>query len=276
MRIGPRAPKRSLSTYTALSMCQRVKRQVIRWKKRVSGCFRAILMVGAKAQTMTLSMMSRWLKPGKLFSRGPFTPLIDAVADFPVTPPVKELSDLLNQVKDEQSYIVVRERTHRNTAESTNGRVKWWSIFQLGVLLGEGIFQVWWLKRFFEVGFHLAQHLLIPVHCSFQRPRYLMKKTIADWLDPRSNASCNLFGILVELHLKYWVYLSNEGYIDRTVQCGETDRQSQCRALLKFMCQILCMNYLPTAAPTICQLQLPLILVRPLAAHTCQASSCTA
>lgn len=64
---------------------------------------------------------------------------------------VKKLSELLAQVRDEQSYIVVRERTHRNTAESTNGRVKWWSIFQLGVLLGEGIFQVWWLKRFFEV-----------------------------------------------------------------------------------------------------------------------------
>lgn len=45
----------------------------------------------------------------------------------------------------------MRERTHRNTAESTNARVKWWSIFQLGVLLGEGVFQVWWLKRFFEV-----------------------------------------------------------------------------------------------------------------------------
>ena len=64
---------------------------------------------------------------------------------------VRALSELLNQVKDEQSYIVVRERTHRNTAESTNARVKWWSIFQLGVLLGEGVFQVWWLKRFFEV-----------------------------------------------------------------------------------------------------------------------------
>lgn len=64
---------------------------------------------------------------------------------------VKQMSELLAQVKDEQGYIVVRERTHRNTAESTNARVKWWSIFQLGVVVGEGIFQVWWLKRFFEV-----------------------------------------------------------------------------------------------------------------------------
>jgi p24 family protein beta-1 len=64
---------------------------------------------------------------------------------------VRKLSEFVAQVKDEQQYIVVRERTHRNTAESTNSRVKWWSIFQMLVLVGEGIFQVWWLKRFFEV-----------------------------------------------------------------------------------------------------------------------------
>lgn len=81
---------------------------------------------------------------------GKWLVLDEWLADY-VTPTVKQLTELLNQVKDEQSYIVVRERTHRNTAESTNGRVKWWSIFQLGVLIGEGIFQVWWLKRFFEV-----------------------------------------------------------------------------------------------------------------------------
>ncbi|KAF2722798.1 hypothetical protein K431DRAFT_283618 [Polychaeton citri CBS 116435] len=73
------------------------------------------------------------------------------VAQDPLEKEVKQLSTLLAQVKDEQSYIVVRERTHRNTAESTNARVKWWSIFQIGVLIGEGVFQVWWLKRFFEV-----------------------------------------------------------------------------------------------------------------------------
>jgi hypothetical protein len=64
---------------------------------------------------------------------------------------VRQMSELVAQVKDEQSYIVVRERTHRNTAESTNSRIKWWSIFQLLVLTGQGFFQVWWLKRFFEV-----------------------------------------------------------------------------------------------------------------------------
>ena len=69
----------------------------------------------------------------------------------PIEKEIRSMVEILNQVRDEQGYIVVRERTHRNTAESTNARVKWWSIFQLGVLIGEGIFQVWWLKRFFEV-----------------------------------------------------------------------------------------------------------------------------
>jgi len=79
-----------------------------------------------------------------------YVPEQDAPAD-PLDKEVRQLSDLLAQVKDEQGYIVVRERTHRNTAESTNARVKWWSVFQVGVLVGEAVFQVWWLKRFFEV-----------------------------------------------------------------------------------------------------------------------------
>ncbi|KAM0354031.1 hypothetical protein HYE67_008985 [Fusarium culmorum] len=66
-------------------------------------------------------------------------------------PLVRKLSDLLAQVKDEQEYIVMRERTHRNTAESTNSRVKWWNMFVIGVVIGESLFQVWWLRRFFEV-----------------------------------------------------------------------------------------------------------------------------
>lgn len=72
------------------------------------------------------------------------------------------MSELMAQVKDEQGYIVVRERTHRNTAESTNARVKWWSIFQLGVLLGEGVFQVWWLKRFFVSHFRVGSRARLP------------------------------------------------------------------------------------------------------------------
>ena len=79
-----------------------------------------------------------------------YVPESEAPRD-PIEKEVKQLLELLDQVKDEQQYNVVRERVHRNTAESTNTRVKWWSVFQLGVLIGNGIFQVWWLKRVFEV-----------------------------------------------------------------------------------------------------------------------------
>ncbi|KXH62124.1 emp24/gp25L/p24 family/GOLD [Colletotrichum salicis] len=74
----------------------------------------------------------------------------DVPAD-PLEVEVRHLSELLAQVKDEQSYIVLRERTHRNTAESTNSRVKWWNLFVIGLVVGESVFQVWWLRRFFEV-----------------------------------------------------------------------------------------------------------------------------
>lgn len=64
---------------------------------------------------------------------------------------VKALSRLVQEVKNEQGYIVIRERVHRNTAESTNARVKWWSIFQLLVVAANSVFQIYYLKRFFEV-----------------------------------------------------------------------------------------------------------------------------
>ncbi|ANB11965.1 Emp24p [Sugiyamaella lignohabitans] len=64
---------------------------------------------------------------------------------------VKILSRLVQEVKNEQGYLVIRERTHRNTAESTNSRVKWWSLFQIIVVAVNSLFQIYYLKRFFEV-----------------------------------------------------------------------------------------------------------------------------
>jgi p24 family protein beta-1 len=64
---------------------------------------------------------------------------------------VKRLGQLIQEIKNEQSYIVIRERVHRNTAESTNSRVKWWSLFQMIVVAINSVFQIYYLKRFFEV-----------------------------------------------------------------------------------------------------------------------------
>ncbi|KAI0035689.1 supernatant protein factor C-terminal domain-containing protein [Vararia minispora EC-137] len=69
----------------------------------------------------------------------------------PIEREIRLLANGLTAVKDEQEYIVVRERTHRNTAESTNSRVKWWSLLQALVLFSVVAWQIYYLKSFFEV-----------------------------------------------------------------------------------------------------------------------------
>lgn len=73
----------------------------------------------------------------------------------PIEREVRDLASGLQAVKDEQEYIVVRERRHRDTAESTNARVMWWSVFQGLVLvriftyfLILFLFLVWVLPQF--------------------------------------------------------------------------------------------------------------------------------
>jgi hypothetical protein len=69
----------------------------------------------------------------------------------PVDREIKQFAEHLEEVREHQSYIMAREGRHRNTAESTNDRVKWWGIFQLGIVVFLGFFQVSYLKQFFTV-----------------------------------------------------------------------------------------------------------------------------
>ncbi|ORZ13956.1 emp24/gp25L/p24 family/GOLD-domain-containing protein [Absidia repens] len=69
----------------------------------------------------------------------------------PIEREIRELAESIFAIKDEQEYIVARERQHRDTAESTNARVKWWSLGQLTLLVAVCFWQVFYLKRFFEV-----------------------------------------------------------------------------------------------------------------------------
>jgi len=70
--------------------------------------------------------------------------IVDVVA--PIEREIRQLASGLVSVKDEQEYIVVREKAHRNTAESTNARVKWWSFLQAVVLFSVVAWQVYYLK----------------------------------------------------------------------------------------------------------------------------------
>ena len=62
---------------------------------------------------------------------------------------LRRLIDKIRSIRNEQSYQKKREEEFRDTSESTNGKIIWWSLLQTGVLVLCGIFQIWHLKRFF-------------------------------------------------------------------------------------------------------------------------------
>eukprot|EP01090_Pellita_catalonica_P021057 TRINITY_DN7782_c0_g1_i3.p1 TRINITY_DN7782_c0_g1~~TRINITY_DN7782_c0_g1_i3.p1 ORF type:complete len:172 (+),score=30.58 TRINITY_DN7782_c0_g1_i3:136-651(+) len=62
-----------------------------------------------------------------------------------------ELEKGVASVKEEQKYMRAREVAHRNTSESTNGRVLWWTFWEALVLIAMSIWQIYYIKRFFEV-----------------------------------------------------------------------------------------------------------------------------
>ncbi|KAF9930498.1 p24 complex component [Linnemannia zychae] len=80
----------------------------------------------------------------------PYKPDATHKAD-PLENEIRELAAGIQEIRNEQEYTLARERTHRNTAESTNSRVVWWSLFQSGILFLVCVFQITYLKRFFEV-----------------------------------------------------------------------------------------------------------------------------
>jgi hypothetical protein len=63
---------------------------------------------------------------------------------------VRQLLDQVEQITKEQNYQRYREERFRQTSESTNQRVLWWSLTQLCILLVMGAWQMRHLKSFFE------------------------------------------------------------------------------------------------------------------------------
>jgi len=69
----------------------------------------------------------------------------------PLEESIRTISNSLDQVEEDQKYLRVREQKHRDTAESTNNRVLWYSILESMVLIGISLGQVYALRKFFEV-----------------------------------------------------------------------------------------------------------------------------
>ncbi|WFD30222.1 p24 complex component [Malassezia sp. CBS 17886] len=77
--------------------------------------------------------------------------LTDDEGLIPAERELRELASNVQRFRDEQEYLSMRERVHRNTAESTNARLKWWSLFQNVLILLVCVFQVYFVQRQFEV-----------------------------------------------------------------------------------------------------------------------------
>jgi len=63
---------------------------------------------------------------------------------------VRQLLDQVEQITKEQNYQRYREERFRQTSESTNQRVLWWSLGQTCILVVMGTWQMRHLKSFFE------------------------------------------------------------------------------------------------------------------------------
>jgi len=63
---------------------------------------------------------------------------------------IRKLNDRVGSIRAEQDYQRRREHKFRNTSETTNSRVLWWSLFQVTILVGTGVVQSWSLKKFFK------------------------------------------------------------------------------------------------------------------------------
>jgi len=63
---------------------------------------------------------------------------------------IRQLLNQVEQITKEQNYQRYREERFRQTSESTNKRVLWWSLAQTIVLVCMGFWQMRHLKTFFE------------------------------------------------------------------------------------------------------------------------------
>jgi p24 family protein delta-1 len=69
---------------------------------------------------------------------------------MPVERELRKMEDAVDEIHREMLYMREREAAMRSTNESTNSRVLWFSFLSIAVLLGMGVWQVIYLKKFFK------------------------------------------------------------------------------------------------------------------------------
>lgn len=62
-----------------------------------------------------------------------------------------KMRDMALQIKEEMIYMRGREEEMRDTNETTNTRVLWFNIMTLTILVAMGLWQIYYLKRYFQM-----------------------------------------------------------------------------------------------------------------------------
>ncbi len=68
----------------------------------------------------------------------------------PIEVELKRIEDIVSGMTESLKHVKTREEEMRNTNESTNARVLWFSVLALVILVGLGVGQLVYLRRFFE------------------------------------------------------------------------------------------------------------------------------
>jgi hypothetical protein len=68
----------------------------------------------------------------------------------PLETEITQLADAIAKVEDEQQYMWARERAARDTNESTNGRVLWFSVLEAVIMIVLGVWQALYLRSRFH------------------------------------------------------------------------------------------------------------------------------
>lgn len=68
----------------------------------------------------------------------------------PIEVKVNQLSESMRKLMNFQQALRTQQKDHRATVEDANERVLLWAVFQVAVLIGMSLFQLFILKRFLE------------------------------------------------------------------------------------------------------------------------------
>ncbi len=68
----------------------------------------------------------------------------------PLEQEITQLADGISRIEDEQQYMWAREKHTAETNSSTNSRVLWFSIGEVSVLVGLGLWWVFTMRFYFE------------------------------------------------------------------------------------------------------------------------------